>query len=283
MKYAFFGSPEFAKIILEKLIATGMPPALVVCNPDKPVGRKKIITPPPTKVVTLKHGIQVFQPESLRIPNICLPMGDKYLDFFVVAAYAKIIPAEILKIPKLGIIGVHPSLLPKYRGATPIQSVILNGEKETGVSLYLMDEKMDHGEIIATRVLPIANRVSYETLMRELAEISSNLLIKTIPNFINKKIIPTKQNHAQATFTKKFETIDGLVDLAKDDPMTIDRKVRALNPDPGVYAFINIKSKSTRIKLLETSIENGQLKLIKVQLDGKKPTSGQNISFSEIS
>ena len=281
MKYAFFGSPEFAKIILEKLISVGMPPALVVCNPDKPVGRKKIITPPPTKVVALKNGIKVFQPESLRDPNIW-KSDFQIFDFFVVAAYAKIIPAEILKIPKLGTIGVHPSLLPKYRGATPIQSVILSGESETGVSLYLMDEKMDHGEILATRVWPIANRASYETLMHELAIISADILIKTIPNFINKKNIPTKQDHSQATFTKKFETIDGLVDLIKDDPVVIDRKVRALNPDPGVYTFMDINGKSIRSKLLETSIENGQLKLLKVQLDGKKPTSPQNISFSKI-
>ncbi len=145
-----------------------------------------------------------------------------------------------------------------------------------------MDEKMDHGEILATRVWPIANRASYETLMHELAIISADILIKTIPNFINKKNIPTKQDHSQATFTKKFETIDGLVDLIKDDPVVIDRKVRALNPDPGVYTFMDINGKSIRSKLLETSIENGQLKLLKVQLDGKKPTSPQNISFSKI-
>lgn len=279
MNYAFFGSPEFAKIILEKLISAGMPPALVVCNPDRPVGRKKIVTPPPTKVVALKNNIAIWQPESLRGPNICLPLGDKYWDFFVVAAYAKIIPAEILKIPKLGTIGVHPSLLPKYRGATPIQSAILNGENETGVSLYLMDEKMDHGEIITNSQFLISNKETYATLINKLAKLSADLLIKTIPNFINKKIKPVAQDHNQATFTKKFETEDGLVDLAKDDPVIIDRKVRALNPDPGVYSFVDIKSKLVRIKLLETSLENGKLKLEKVQLEGKKPTSGQNISF----
>ncbi len=294
MNYVFFGSPEFAKIILEKLISVGMSPALVVCNPDKPFGRKKIVTPPPTKEVALKNNIPVWQPESLRNPNIW-KSDFQIFDFFIVAAYAKIIPADILKIPKLGTIGVHPSLLPKYRGATPIQSVILNGEKETGVTLYLMDEKMDHGDTLATRVLPIANRVNYETLMCELAEASSDLLVETIPKFINKKITPVMQDHSQATFTKKFETTDGLVDLVKDDPVIIDRKVRALNPDPGVYTFMDSESSPSlrsgrilpeagkiRIKLLETSIENGQLKLIKVQLDGKKPTSAQNISFSEI-
>ncbi len=276
MKYVFFGSPEFAKIILENLIAAGMPPALVICNPDKPVGRKKIVTPPLTKVVAIKSNIPVWQPDNLA--TRVWPIANSNFDFFVVAAYAKIIPKAILDLPRLGTIGVHPSLLPKYRGATPIQSVILAGEKETGVTLYLMDEKVDHGEVIVTRVWPIANRIHYETLMCELAQVSADLLLETIPNFINKKNIGMAQDHSQATFTKKFSTEDGFIDLEKDERTMIDRKVRALNPDPGVYTFIRRNEEKVRMKILETSIHEGKLRLEKIQLDGKKPRAYKNLT-----
>src|SRR3989344_5918744 len=139
MKFVFFGSPEFAAIVLEKLIKAGFMPAAVVCAPDAPAGRKKIPTPPPAKVrimnyeERIKNKIQILQPETLSIIHDSLFVIQP--DFFIVAAYAKIIPKEILDIPRLGTIGVHPSLLPKYRGASPIQSAILNDEAETGTTL----------------------------------------------------------------------------------------------------------------------------------------------------
>lgn len=269
MKYVFFGSPEFAAIILRCLIATGMPPALVVCNPDRPVGRKKIITSPPTKMIAAKHGIPVCQPERLSVDSLSLtPSSFSSIDFFLVAAYAQIIPEKVLKLPRLGTIGVHPSLLPYYRGATPIQSVILNGDTETGVTLYTMDDKMDHGEIVKNEKCKVKNEETYTTLLKKLAELSGVLLIETLSKFMKGEIILTPQDHTQATFTKKFETADGFVDLAKDDPIIIDRKVRALNPDPGVYTFVDGKR---RMKILETEIVDEKLQLIKVQMDGKKP------------
>ncbi len=275
MKYAFFGSPEFAAIILERLIAAGMQPALVVCNPDRPIGRKKIVTPPPTKVIAERHGIAVFQPESLRPTNLWKSdfqrLVGKSWDFFIVAAYAQIIPRAVLDLPKFGVIGVHPSLLPEYRGATPIQSVILNGESETGVTLYLMDKEVDHGKILVTSHWSLVIGATYETLMRELASVSANLLVETLPKFVDGKILPQEQDHAAATFTKKFVTEDGFVDLAKDDPVIIDRKVRALNPDPGVYTFVDCRGKKIRMKILETTIVDGKLVLVTTQLEGKKP------------
>ncbi|MDP2598520.1 MAG: methionyl-tRNA formyltransferase, partial [Candidatus Liptonbacteria bacterium] len=163
-KYVFFGTPEFAAIVLDKLISAGFPPSAVVCNPDRPVGRKKIITPPATKSQIMVRGsrfmdeIKILQPEKLdsgfehQISNIKPEFG-------IVAAYAKIIPKNIIELFPKGVIGVHPSLLPKYRGASPIQSAILDGEKEAGVTLYLLDEKMDHGPILEQRELefPISN------------------------------------------------------------------------------------------------------------------------------
>jgi len=276
MKFVFFGTPEFAAIILEKLINAGYVPEAVVCNPDRPVGRKKIITPPPTKVLAEKYGIKIHQPETLA--NSKFEIRNSKLDFFVVAAYSQIIPKEILSIPRLGAIGVHPSLLPKYRGSSPIQSAILNGDEETGVSLYLMDDKMDHGQILSQRKLefPISN-FQFSILYQKLSELSADLLIETLPKFLNSEIKPLFQDESQSTYTKKFTTEDGRVDpedlsaaqngASLEKAIMIERKIRALNPEPGVFTFINEK----RVKLLEAKISEGKIVIIKTQIEGKKP------------
>src|SRR3989344_7367868 len=230
MKYVFFGTPEFAAIILEKLIETGYVPAAVVCNPGRPVRRKKIITAPPTKrsiinqVSSIRDTIQILQPETkqdlLAISHLLLATK---IDFAIVAAYAHIIPKEILDIPRLGTIGVHPSLLPKYRGPSPVQAALLNGDAETGVTLYLMDEKIDHGAILVQRELTMTNDDDYNTLMKKLAELSGDLLIATLPKFIDGKITPMPQDESQATYTKKFKTEDAFVDVEKDNAQEIIR------------------------------------------------------------
>ena len=271
MRYVFFGTPDFAAIILEKLVKAGLPPVLVVCNPDRPVGRKKIITPPPVKqrIMNFESGIRqrikIIQPEKLD-PSLFLIPNSQF-DFFIIAAYAKILPKEIIDIPRLGAIGVHPSLLPKYRGATPIQSVILNGEKETGVTLFLIDEKIDHGKIVASSKQQVSSKDNYESLIKKMAELAADLLIKTLPKFLNGEITPETQNENEATYTKKLTSKDAYVDLEKDDPLIVERKVRALNPEPGVWSIINGK----RTKILETEIIDGKLKLKKIQVEGKRP------------
>ena len=262
MKYAFFGTPEFAAIILEKLIKEGMPPVLVVCNPDRPMGRKKIITPPPTKIIAKKNGISVWQPEELKIENLKLKIGS--VDLAVVAAYAKILPAWVIEYFVRGVVGVHPSLLPKYRGATPIQSAILNGEKKTGVTLFLIDEKVDHGQILVNKESRIMNNESSESLHDRLAELGADLLIETLPKFVNGEIKPQTQNEAEATYTKKFETEDAFVDLEKDDPDVVMRKINALNPEPGVYTIRDGK----RVKILAAELKDGKLKLTRIQEAG---------------
>jgi methionyl-tRNA formyltransferase len=273
MKYLFFGTPEFAAIILEKLIKAGFSPEAVVCNPDRAVGRKKIITAPAAKVIAQKYNIPVLQPENLelgirnwefkKIKNIIF-------DFFVVAAYAKILPKKILEIPKRGAIGVHPSLLPKYRGPTPIQSAILNGETETGVTLFLLDEKVDHGPIVSNVQCQMSNADTYETLLKKLADLSANLLIETAPKFIKGEIKPRPQNEAEATYTKKFSLEDAYADLEKDEPEIIIRKIRALNPEPGVWTIKQIQGKPQRIKIVAAEIENRRLKITKAYAAGEK-------------
>ncbi len=270
MNYIFFGTPRFAAIILEKLIGAGFIPVAVICNSDKPTGRKQMITPPPTKLLAQKYNIQILQPEVLsnskfhayrqagEIP--CLPAGrrNSKFDLFVVAAYGKIIPKEILDMPRLGTIGVHPSLLPKYRGPTPIQTAILNGEKETGVTLFMVDEKVDHGQIITSNEYRVMSNENYEILEIKLAELGAELLVEFLRKINQCLGSPTSkkltknvrevglpdigvelrpQSETEATYTKKFTTQDGYVDLEKDNPILIERKIRALNPEPGVWTM----------------------------------------------
>ena len=280
-QYVFFGTPNFAAIVLERLIAAGFPPACVVCNPDKPVGRKKVITPPPAKLVAQKNGIRVWQPEKLEVISYKSEVGE--VDFAVVAAYSKIIPKNIIEIPAMGVIGVHPSLLPKHRGASPIQSAILYGDEETGVTLFLIDEKVDHGPILAqARINSHGSWVMYIELQKKLAELAGDLLIETFPKFLTGEIVPRAQNESEATYTKKFSSEDAYIlpdDLAlaisgEDQNMAelIERKIRALNPEPGVWTMKNEK----RTKLLEAEIQGGKLRLKKVQIEGKK---SQNINM----
>lgn len=282
MNYVFFGSPQFAAIVLEKLIDAGMPPVAIVCNPDRPFGRKKIITPPAVKArimnyeLGIRNKIQIFQPESASELNAIRSTLNALLpDLFVVAAYAKIISKEILDVPRLGTIGVHPSLLPKYRGTTPIQNAILNGDEITGTTLYLMDEKIDHGSILASRQEPIANR-NYEELMEKLAKLSGELLMEILPDVENKIKSAKPQDETLATYTKKFSAEDAFVkpedvELAQDDDapelaVAIARKIRALNPEPGVWTVRDGK----RLKLLEAEIRKNKLRLKKIQCEGKK-------------
>lgn len=274
--YIFFGTPRFAAIVLEQLLDAGMIPAAVVCNPDRPVGRKKVVTAPAVKSLIAKRQsqivadeIKILQPENLNaISDLLRAIRPQ---FAVVAAYANIIPQSILSIPKLGVIGVHPSLLPKYRGASPIQSAVLGGETETGVTLYLMDEKMDHGAVLATSHLPLATSETYETLEEKLATLGGELLVKTIPDFVAGKLAPQPQDHAQATFTKKFETKDGEVNLATDNPEMVWRKIRALNPEPSVFTFTYPDHEGKRVKLLGATFDGGALRITRIQIEGKKP------------
>ncbi|MEK7630198.1 MAG: methionyl-tRNA formyltransferase [Patescibacteria group bacterium] len=274
MKYVFFGTPEFAEVILEKLIENGIPPSLVVCNPDKPAGRKKIITPPLVKILAEKNNIKVYQPEKLEVKSFKKEIGES--GFAVVAAYGKIIPKNIIDLFPQGIIGVHPSLLPKYRGASPIQTAILNNEEQTGVTFYLLDEKTDHGKVLAQQALyePI-DQIYYEELLKNLASLAGEMLAGFLPDFVKGEIAPQAQDETQATQTKKFTTDDGRVDLGKDDPEVVWRKVRALNPEPGVFTLSPSKGGLRRMKILEAdffpAVAGGKLKLKKIQFEGKKP------------
>jgi methionyl-tRNA formyltransferase len=272
MRFAFFGTPQFAATVLEKLIAKDLVPDTVVTNPDRPVGRRKVVTPPPVKQVlmeqdeSVRERIRLFQPEhSKELPLI---PGGPY-DFFVVAAYGFILPKELLALPRLGTVGVHPSLLPRHRGASPIQATILQGDREAGVSLFLVDEKVDHGPVIARETLDGYDVASmhYRELHDVLAELGGNLLVRTLPEFIEGNITPKAQNESKATFTKKFTADDAFVDLEKDAPETVWRKVRALTPEPGVWT----RRDGKRMKILDADYRGGKLVLRRTQMEGELP------------
>jgi methionyl-tRNA formyltransferase len=292
MRYIFFGTPTFAKIVLKELIDSKIPPIAIITNPDRPFGRKKIIKEPETKKLVLEYNeknqekINIFQPEKID-DKFIKEISEQNPELFVVAAYSKIIPQNVLDIAKFGAIGVHPSLLPKYRGTSPIQSVLLNGEDETGVTIYKIDEKIDHGEIILKEKYKISEEDDYESLVYKLGNIGGQLAVKTINEF--KKVIKEmrQQDESQATFTKKFKTEDGYVtpeDLKEAMNGNIEiakkilNKIRGLNKEPGVWTIANDLSNKhisikdgERVKILKAKIINEKLALIQIQREGQKP------------
>jgi len=197
-------------------------------------------------------------------------------DLVIVANFGKILTKDILAIPRYGCLDIHPSLLPKYRGPTPIQSTILNGDKETGVTIILMDEKIDHGPIIANSKLKIPalpasgqnSKLTYQELHDKLANLGAKLLIRTIPKWLKGEIEPASQDESEATYTEIFTREDGRIDWKKPIDY-IERQVRALNPEPGTYTLY----KGKILKILETKIQNNKLVIKKVHLAGKKPMS----------
>ncbi len=231
MKIIFLGTGEFGTIILQGLIENKYKPVLVYDF---------------KKLKELKP------------------------DLVIVASYGKIIPKDILKIPKYGCLNVHGSLLPKYRGPSPIQTAILNNDKETGVTIILMDEKIDHGKIISNSKFLISKKFTYPELCEKLANLGVKLLIETIPKWTKGQIKPKPQNESKASYTKILKREDGKIDWNKS-AQEIERQIRAFNPWPGTFTFIKHKNKTLRIKILEANVKDNKLIIKKLQPEGKKP------------
>lgn len=240
MKIIFFGTSEFAIPALNALIKHGMMPLAIITAPDKPKGRGKQLTATPIKTWCQKNlpDILIFQPEKLKTESWKLEIPSA--DIYVIVSYGKIVPKEIFTIPHYGALNIHPSLLPKYRGSSPIQTAILNGDAETGVTIMLIDEKMDSGPIVAQQKYEITNsgNITYQKLHNELAKLGATLLIGTIPKWIEGKITPVQQNNEKATYTKLLLKEDGKIDWKKSAEK-IERMIRAYNPWPGAYTKIS--------------------------------------------
>lgn len=293
----FWGTPEFALPSLENLPKGLFRLVGVVTNPDEPVGRKQILTPPPVKVWAQKHNVPVYQPPTLKgLPISDLPEADIY----IVAAYGKIIPRAVLEKPRYGVLNIHPSLLPRWRGPSPIQYTILSGDSETGVTIIKMDELMDHGPIVAVKLLKSDFNSSllksdFPTLHGELAKLGAELLMETLPRYLAGKITPVPQDDSKATFSKLLKRDDGRIDW-KRPAEEIDRMIRAFNPWPGTWTLAPSKDKIYRVKIEEgeaaeaespagspgflwqqnartllVKTGRGSIRIRKLTLEGKKP------------
>lgn len=267
-KVIFFGTPEFALPSLEAL-QKNFPLLAVITEPDKPVGREQEVLLSPVKNFALRHRITLEQPETKE--EISLILKKLKPDLGVVASYGKILPKEALEVPNKGFINVHASLLPKYRGASPIHYAILKGEKETGITLILMDEEVDHGPILAQSKTPIFTNDTTVLLSKRLAGLGALLLTQTLPDYLAGKIKPKKQNHIQATFVSKLKKEDGEIDWDKGAAY-LERQIRAFSPWPG--SFITILDK--RIILLRAHLEEKKLVINEIQVEGKKKMTGND-------
>lgn len=237
MKVVFMGTPEFAVPIL-KLLIDEYDVVGVVTQPDRMVGRKRIITPPPVKELALAHNIEVFQP--LKIKENYQEILALAPDLIVTCAYGQILPEEILHFPKYGCINVHASLLPKLRGGAPIHHAIIDGYKETGITIMYMSKKMDQGDILTQVKTPILDDDTLGSLQYKLSEMAKDLLKSTIPLLIEDKIIPLKQNEAEVTYGYNISREEERIDFTKSME-EVDRQVRGLNPVPGAYTTLNGK------------------------------------------
>ena len=247
MKIIFFGTPQFSADFLQGLLNEPSFEVIgVVCQPDEPLGRKKILTAPPTKQLAIIHNIPVFQPTKLKDDAFVESLRSHQADAFVVVAYGRIIPQIVLDLPKLGVINVHPSLLPKYRGPSPMQSAIAAGETETGISIMLLDALMDHGPILAQTKLSITPATTSESLMSTVVEVGVPLLIDTLKRFEQGQIKPVEQDHSAATICSLLSRADGIINWTQPAHL-IDAKIRGLNPWPGT-STANLKIFSACIR-----------------------------------
>ena len=277
----FFGTSHFAVPYLRALTADDrFDVTLVITQPDKPAGRGKMMTPPPIKDIAEKQGLKVLQPKNINDYSQFSILNSQFVppDFFVVIAYGQILSEEILRIPRIAPINIHYSLLPRWRGAAPIQHSILAGDTETGIAIQKMVRELDAGMILAQEKIAIRPRETFTSLHDRLAERGVPLLIQTLLH----PLTPIPQSTTGVTVCRKLRREDGVVDPETMTAGQIDRKVRALNPWPGVTVTLSGQS----VKLLETSLESVRsstplpcahgtiLHLVTVQPAGKKPMAG---------
>jgi len=297
IKIIFMGTPDFGVPSLLSLI-NQVTILAVVTQSDKKVGRKQELSQSPIKKVALEHKIEVLQPEKIKgNAEFIRRVQNLQPDLIVVVAYGFLLPKEILNIPKYGVVNVHASLLPKYRGASPIQAAILNGDKKTGITIMLIDDKMDHGPILAQKQIAITNNDNFETLHDKLAQLGADLLLETLPKYISGEIKPVAQNEAEATYCKILTKEDGKIDWTKS-AVEIERQVRAFTPWPGSFTYwdnnvLKILSASayasTKLSLTASAvgevlkINDGlavacgkdALEVLELQLEAKKPMSAK--------
>lgn len=240
MKIIFMGTPDFAASALEKIVEAGHEITLVVTQPDKPKGRSGELQVSDVKACALKHGFPVFQPERIKLPENVAYLKNYEADIYVVAAFGQILSQEILDIPKFGCVNIHASLLPKYRGAAPIQQAIIDGEKTTGVTIMQMAAGMDTGDILLQREIPIDDNETGGGLFDKLSELGAELIAEALPKIERGELTPVPQDEKFATKCGKLSKNMGKIDFNKS-AVTIRNLVRGLNPWPSAYTRLDGK------------------------------------------
>lgn len=291
MKIVFMGTPDFAAEALKALIRAGHEITAAVTQPDKPKGRSGEPVPSPVKVCAAEQGIPVLQPRRIKTPEAVAQLKEYAADVYVVAAFGQILSQEILDIPRYGCLNVHASLLPKYRGASPIQHVIINGEETTGITIMQMNAGLDTGDMLYKKECAIAPDDNYETLHDKLAALGGEAITEALSLLEQGKLIPTKQEDALSCYAPLIDKRMGRIDFARS-ALAIDRLIRGMTPWPSAYT--GYKGKQLKIwravplperdcscrqpgEILETGKNSvtvaageGALELLELQMEGKK-------------
>lgn len=294
MKVVFFGTSQFAAQILAFLLERKINIVAVVTRADKPQGRALKIGAPPVKELAVKLAphLPILQPLKASTPEFADLLKTFHPDLFVVASYGEILKQFILDIPPHGAINAHASLLPKYRGAAPIQRCLMKGETETGVTVMKMVLEMDAGDILASEKIPLNLDINYQELQEQLAALSSPLLLKVLDQIVEGTLHPTPQDHSRATFAPKITAIDTEIRFDRT-AFEIHNQIRALSPHPGAWCWVELAGQKKKLKIQRSQIvsdqqgdptetlawtskdwmvacQTGALKLLQVQLEGKK-------------
>lgn len=293
----FAGTPEFALASLRALVESGIEPVAVYTQPDRPAGRGKKLTASPVKQYAVERGIQVLQPDTMKDESVAEELAAFEADVLIVAAYGLILPQNVLDIPKHGCLNVHASILPRWRGAAPIQAAILAGDEQTGISLMEMTAGLDCGPVLATRSIEIAANETAGELHDRLASLGGNLLVDSLDEILASKIDAVEQEDAGATYAGKIKTADAMLDWT-EPASVLDRKVRAYNPAPGAWFMLG----DERIKCWRASVDetcggspgtvlavddlaivtacgSGALRLEELQRPGKRPVSAREFAL----
>lgn len=297
IRTVFMGSPDFAVPTLRALAANSAYHLLgVITQPDRPAGRGNKLTPPPVKIAADELGIAAIQPEKLRQPDAIAQLQAWNPDLIVVAAFGQILRPDVLNLPKFGCVNVHASLLPRWRGASPIQAAILAGDSETGITIMKMDPGIDTGPLISQKAIPILATDTGGSLFEKLAALGGELLLETLPRYLSGELQPRPQPTLGllkgATYAPMLKKEDGLLDFTRP-AAELERKIRALQPWPGAFmAWQGAALKIQRAHLTTGSVESGQQLIVdgcpaigtadgilvfdELQPPGKKPMPGKD-------
>ena len=295
VRVVFLGTPDFAVPSLRALHESPTTEvALVVTQPDRPAGRGRQLTPSAVKAAAQTLGLEVFQPERLRGQDVLARLREADADLFVIAAYGQLLRQAVLDTPRHGCLNVHPSLLPRHRGSSPIAAAILAGDEQTGVTIMLTDRGMDTGPILTQESVPLERAATTASLTPQLAALGADLLLRTIPGWIKGTIVARSQDETAATLSCQFTKADGALDWSRP-ALALERQARALNPWPRAFTFVNgkrlvvllaqaVDTADTRPpgtvssgpgRTLQVATGDGTLRLDRVQPEGGRETDGQ--------